>query len=42
MTFEEALNELRQSFDSYIKNKVLQKAELDHLGNIELIHFLLK
>ena len=33
MSFEEGLNKLRETFDDYIKNKVLKMAKLDHLGN---------
>ena len=32
LSFEEALNNLRVTFDDYIKNKVLKLANIDHLG----------
>ena len=33
MTFEQALDELRQTFSSYIKDQVLTKAKIGRLGN---------
>ena len=33
MTFEEALDEVRQNFNGYIKDQVLTKAKVGHLGN---------
>ena len=32
MTFEQALNELRRVFGDYIKDQVLTKAKIGHLG----------
>ena len=40
MSDEEALNELRKSFDNYIRDEVLKVAKLDNLGNNVLRSFL--